>query len=151
MQEYPHLQSTPRNEAEWFSALVSLARYLRTPEGCPWDRKQTALSFARYLKGEAEEYVEACEAGDGAHMAEEWGDSLFVLLASLAAAEESGSFNLNDALRSIHDKMIRRHAHVFGDTEASTPEEVAASWERVKAEERAARQHRDPKGPRHED
>ena len=144
MNKYPYINKTPITESEWIAALTALARYLRTPEGCPWDRKQTALSFARFLREEAEEYEEACVSGDPEHMAEEWGDVLFTLLASIAAAEESGTFTLETALRGIHEKMIRRHEHVFGENKATTPEEASAMWDRVKAQERCADQRRNP-------
>lgn len=138
MDEYPHIDHVPRTETEWFGAVCALARYLRTPEGCPWDRKQTALSFSHFLREEASEYIDACEVDDAENMAEEWGDTLFVLLASLAAAEEAGAFTLEQALRGIHEKMIRRHAHVFGDAEVATPDEVAAHWEQAKAREKGS-------------
>ena len=136
MTSMPHLPEMPQSEAQWFDALVSLARYLRTPDGCPWDREQTSSDFARYAGEEAAELAEAIEEGDDTHIEEEWGDTLFTLLATLAAAEEEGRFTLRHALEVTHEKMIRRHAHIFGEHEASTPEEVARVWEDVKAREK---------------
>ena len=134
--DYPHLEKTPETEGEWFDALIALARYLRTPEGCPWDREQTAADFAGYLKGEVEELIEAARGGDNQHAAEEFGDAFFTLLATAAAAEEEGRFRLDDALRAIHEKMIRRHEHVFGDANAETPEDAVRVWEEVKRKEK---------------
>lgn len=136
MSFYPHYQQEPKSEGGWFEALTALARYLRGPEGCPWDREQGAAKFAGYLQDETEELVEALASGDHEHAAEEFGDVFFTLLATAAAAEEEGRFNLEDALRGIHDKMIRRHEHVFGDAKAATPEEAIEVWNAVKAREK---------------
>ena len=116
---------------------MNLARYLRGPEGCPWDREQTSLTFARYAIKEGDELVEALERADNAHSEEEMGDTLFVLLASIAAAESEGRFTLGSVLERVHEKMIRRHDHVFGETKAQTPEDAIAAWNKVKAEEKA--------------
>jgi len=139
MSFYPHFPQDPKSEREWFEALTALARYLRGPEGCPWDREQGAAEFAGFLQDEAEELVEALASGDHAHAAEEFGDVAFSLLATAAAAEEEGRFNLEDALRGIHEKMIRRHEHVFGDAKADTPEEAIEVWNAVKAREKKGR------------
>ena len=136
MESLPHLSGSPATESEWHQALIDLARYLRSPEGCPWDREQDALAFAGYSRDEAAEYMEALSSHDTAHMAEECGDTLFTLLASVAAAEAAGLFTYEDVLRQAHEKMIRRHDHVFGDVRAQTSEEAVAAWERVKAEEK---------------
>ena len=117
---YPHLEKQPETESEWFEALIALARYLRTPEGCPWDREQ----------------VEALDSGDNRHAREEFGDVFFTLLATAAAAEEEGRFRLGDALERIHEKMIRRHEHVFGDATAETAEDVVRVWEEAKRKEK---------------
>jgi tetrapyrrole methylase family protein/MazG family protein len=134
---FPHLPSTPQNESEWLGALASLARYLRSPEGCPWDRKQTSRDFARFLLEEGGELQEALEGSDNAHKAEEWGDALFCLLCAMAAAEDEGLFTLEDALKRAHEKMIRRHDHVFGDNRALTAEQALDSWQKIKEAEKA--------------
>lgn len=136
----PHLEGEPQTESEWFEALIALARYLRGPEGCPWDKVQSAADFAGYLKGEAEELVEAARGADDAHLAEEFGDTLFTLLATAAAAEAEGRLDLVQALQRAHEKMIRRHEHVFGDAKAETPEDAIRVWEEVKRREREAEQ-----------
>ena len=137
-QRLPHLPRSPQSEPDWFEALIALARYLRGPQGCPWDKVQSSKDFAGYLKGEAEELVEATRGTDDAHLAEEFGDTLFTLLATAAAAESEGRMNLADALRLAHEKMIRRHEHVFGNAKAETPEDAIRVWEEVKRREREA-------------
>ena len=137
--DYPHWKCIPQNELDWFEALINLARYLRGPDGCPWDREQTALSFAKYALKEGEELIEALERGDNPHSEEEIGDTLFVLLAAVAAAEAEGRFSLGSALERVHEKMIRRHDHVFGETKAQTPEDAIAAWNRVKQDEKAGK------------
>ena len=136
MKPLPHIDQPPQSEPEWLHALVNLARYLRSPEGCPWDRKQTTLSFAQYAREEAAELVDACNHEDNAEIEAEWGDTLFTLLACAAAAETEGRFQLLDALEKAHAKMIRRHGHIFGEHTAQTPEDVAQVWEKIKQKER---------------
>jgi uncharacterized protein YabN with tetrapyrrole methylase and pyrophosphatase domain len=80
--------------------------------------------------------VEALESGDHEDAAEEFGDALFVLLAAMAAAEEEGRFRFLDALKMAHEKMVRRHGHVFGPERTQDMDEILAQWERVKAEEK---------------
>ena len=140
MTTYPHLPHPPADEAEWHQALINLARYLRTPEGCPWDREQDARAFAGFIRDESTEYIEALAGNDRNHMAEECGDTLFTLLASIAAAEEAGLFTYRDVLQKAHEKMIRRHDHVFGEVKAQTPEEAIAAWERIKNVEKGRKQ-----------
>ena len=136
MKPRAHLQKVPNTETEWFEALLNLARYLRSPDGCPWDRKQTTKSFAQYLCGEAEELREAVEEGDNAHIAEEFGDVLFCALMTAVVAEDEGRFALKEALERTRAKMVRRHAHLFGGHSAETPEDVSRVWHQVKAEEK---------------
>ena len=137
MESYPHIQTSPESEAEWFETLLALARFLRTPEGCPWDREQSSGDFAGFLKGECDEFVEALGERDDVHAEEEFGDVFFTLLATMAAVEEEGRFDLKNALSRIHEKMIRRHEHVFGDVVAETAEDAIKVWEEVKRREKS--------------
>ena len=132
---YPYISQKPADEAETFTALIDLARYLRTPDGCPWDREQNSKKFAMFHKEEGQEMIDAFEEGDDA-LEEEFGDCLFTLLAMVAAAEEEGRFTLESAMRRSLKKMIRRHDHVFGEKKAATAEEAVAAWDKVKAEEK---------------
>lgn len=136
------LPEMPESESEWFAAVLGLVRFLRSPEGCPWDRKQHARDFAGFVREETEELIEALEQGDKEAVSEEWGDTLFTLLAVAAAAEEEGIFDPAQALRGAHEKMIRRHAHIFGGHKADTPEEVIGLWNRIKEQEKADRANR---------
>jgi uncharacterized protein YabN with tetrapyrrole methylase and pyrophosphatase domain len=137
MKKLPHLDKNPENECDWFSALANMTRYLRSPQGCPWDQKQTATSFGEHAKGELDEYLEALASGKLADIEEEFGDTLFVLLASAAAAEAEFGFDLGRALEAAHEKMVRRHEHVFGENRAATPEDAMRSWNEIKAAEKA--------------
>ncbi|TWP33474.1 MazG family protein [Leekyejoonella antrihumi] len=114
---------------------------LRSPGGCPWDAAQTHESLVKYLLEEAHEAVEAIESGDREHLLEELGDVLFqVLFHARIAAEDMGDpFDIDDVAAGLVAKLLRRHPHVFGDGDASTPEEVEAAWEQIKAREKPDR------------
>jgi tetrapyrrole methylase family protein/MazG family protein len=123
---------------EWFEKLVAVQARLRAPGGCPWDREQTHESLRTYLIEEAYEVLEALEAGDDAKFADELGDLLLQVLFHADIAREDGRFEVVDVIRAIHDKMIRRHPHVFGDVNVKNSAEVLKNWDRIKAEERKA-------------
>ena len=114
---------------------------------CPWDRKQTHESLARYALEEAYEVVEAIgelhlPTGDD-HLAEELGDLLLQVVLHSAIGEQEGRFTLADVAAGITDKMIRRHPHVFGDVVADHADEVVTNWEQIKAAERASAEQPD--------
>jgi len=136
MDNYPHMHKIPKNAAEWIDVLINLARYLRSPDGCPWDREQTSLSFAKFHEEESRELVQAFDGSDNDHIAEEMGDCLFTLLAAAVCAEEEGRFTLLTALERTHEKMIRRHGHVFGADKAQSPEAAMEAWQKVKKAEK---------------
>src|SRR5947207_7065583 len=123
---------------EWFEKLVAVQARLRAPKGCPWDREQTHQTLRTYLLEEAYEVLEALDHGDDAKFAEEMGDLLLQIVFHSQIAQEEGRFNVSDVIREIHDKMIRRHPHVFGETRAKDSAEVLRNWEQIKAEERRA-------------
>src|SRR5438105_1416259 len=124
---------------EWFEKLVAVQARLRAPKGCPWDREQTHETLRTYLLEEAYEVLEALDTGDDRKFAEEMGDLLLQIVFHSQIAQEEGRFSVADVIREIHDKMIRRHPHVFGETRARDSAEVLRNWERIKAEERRAR------------
>src|SRR5213079_427732 len=126
-------QLTP---GQWFDKLVAVQARLRAPNGCPWDREQTHQSLRTYLIEEAYEVLEALESGNDTKFAEEMGDLLLQIVFHSQIACEEGRFNVSDVIREIHDKMIRRHPHVFGETRAKDSAEVLRNWEQIKAEER---------------
>jgi tetrapyrrole methylase family protein/MazG family protein len=126
---------------EPFRELVEIMARLRADDGCPWDREQRLPDLARYIREEADELVAAVEGGDPRHVCEELGDILFNLLHAARIAEEEGAFDIYKVILGARDKIVRRHPHVFGDARASTTEDVLAHWNRVKAEERRAREN----------
>jgi MazG family protein len=123
---------------EWFEKLVAVQARLRAPKGCPWDREQTHETLRTYLIEEAYEVLDAMRAHDDAKFADELGDLLLQVLFHADIAREDGRFDLIDVIRAIHDKMIRRHPHVFGDASVKNSVEVLKNWDRIKAEERRA-------------
>ena len=126
-------QLTP---GQWFEKLVGVQARLRAPNGCPWDREQTHQSLRTYLIEEAYEVLEALESGNDDKFVEEMGDLLLQIVFHSQIAGEEGRFTVAEVIRVIHDKMIRRHPHVFGKTRAKDSAEVLRNWEQIKAEER---------------
>jgi len=124
---------------EWFERLVAVQARLRAANGCPWDREQTHQSLRTYLIEEAYEVLEALESGDDAKFAEELGDLLLQVVFHAQIAREDGRFNVSDVIREIHEKMVRRHPHVFGKKRAGNAAEVLKNWEQIKAEERKSK------------
>ncbi len=118
--------------------LMQMMARLRAPDGCPWDREQTFTTLAPMLIEEAYEVIEAAEAEDWNGLRDELGDLLFQLVFYGQIAAENNHFNLLDSITSVHEKMTRRHPHVFGEETAATTAEVLVNWEAIKAEERKA-------------
>jgi tetrapyrrole methylase family protein/MazG family protein len=119
-----------------FDDLVALMARLRGPGGCPWDREQTLETLKTYLIEEAYEVLDALDGGDrDAHM-EELGDLLFQVVFQAQVRREEGAFTIDEVIAAIHDKLVRRHPHVFGDARLGTADEVLDQWERLKAEEK---------------
>src|SRR5205807_6054386 len=121
---------------QWFEKLVDVQARLRAPNGCPWDREQTHQSLGTYLIEEAYEVLEALESRNDAKFAEELGDLLLQVVFHSQIAREEGRFTVAEVIREVHDKMIRRHPHVFGKAQAKDSDEVLRNWEQIKAEER---------------
>jgi MazG family protein len=121
--------------------VVAVMDRLRSPGGCPWDAQQTHESLVKYLVEEAHEAAEAIERGDRDHMAEELGDVLLQVAFQARVGQEHPSepFDIDVVAGRLVEKLVRRHPHVFADADAATPEDVERSWERIKAEERAAK------------
>jgi MazG family protein len=119
-----------------FEALVSIQARLRAPGGCPWDRRQTHETLRTYLLEEAYEVLEAIDKANPQELSEELGDLLLQVLFHAELAREAGRFDISSVIQNIHDKLGRRHPHVFGDVKADTPEQVVKNWEKLKTEER---------------
>ncbi|HZV59115.1 MAG TPA: nucleoside triphosphate pyrophosphohydrolase [Candidatus Eremiobacteraceae bacterium] len=128
---------------QWFEKLVKLQARLRAPDGCPWDREQTHSSLRTYLIEEAYEVIDAMESGDDAKFAEEMGDLLLQVVFHSEIAREEGRFAVADVIREIHEKMVRRHPHVFGEKRAKNAAEVLKNWEQIKREERRGKKGAD--------
>ncbi|MGA2096763.1 MAG: nucleoside triphosphate pyrophosphohydrolase [Candidatus Acidiferrum sp.] len=131
---------------KWFEKLAAVQARLRAPDGCPWDREQTHATLRTYLIEEAYEVLEAMEGGDDAKFAEEMGDLLLQIVFHSQIAKEEGRFTVSDVIREVHDKMVRRHPHVFGEKRAKDSAEVLKNWEQIKKEERIAAGKEKPEG-----
>ena len=118
---------------------------LTSPEGCPWDKEQTAQSLADYVIEESHELVSAIRSGNVADIREELGDVAFLLLFVARLYEKEGQFSFADALNNNKAKMIRRHPHVFGDTVFDSLDEQLKAWETIKRAEHADEEGK-PKG-----
>jgi tetrapyrrole methylase family protein/MazG family protein len=132
----PHLAAPVGSELVAFAELVRTLR-----ERCPWDREQTHQSLTRHLLEETYEVLEAIDAlgpeyEGAAHLEEELGDLLFQVYFHATLAAEEGLFTLADVARGIHDKLVRRHPHVFGQVEADTAGQVMTNWEQIKKAEK---------------
>ena len=121
-----------------FDQLVQLMATLRAPGGCPWDRKQTLPSLKPFVIEEAYEVVDAIDRDDRRALCEELGDFLLQAVFIAEIAQEEGSFDINDAITAIYEKLVRRHPHVFSDVQANDAEQVLVNWEKLKNEERKA-------------
>lgn len=121
-----------------FDDLVKLMTTLRGPNGCPWDRKQSLPDLKPFVIEEAYEVVDAIDRDNRAALMEEIGDLLLESVFIAEITREEGSFDVYDSITAIHDKLVRRHPHVFGDVEASDAEQVLVNWEKLKNEERKA-------------
>lgn len=116
--------------------LVKIIAKLRSPEGCPWDREQTAQTLKPYLVEETYEVLEAIDEENPENLKEEMGDLLAQLLIHIQIASEQGLFDIVDVLNTACEKLIRRHPHVFGDLKFESVEEVMVHWEAIKRRER---------------
>lgn len=134
-----------RSEAETESLaqldrIIDIMRRLRDPEtGCPWDVEQDFSTIAPYTIEEAYEVADAVQRGNTDDIRDELGDLLLQVIFQSRIAEEAGLFTLADVARSISDKMIDRHPHVFADEDRPQVEEQSGRWEAIKAAERASR------------
>jgi ATP diphosphatase len=120
--------------------LLAIMAALRTPKtGCPWDLEQNFATIAPYTIEEAYEVADAIARGDLNDLEEELGDLLLQVVFHARMAQEQDAFDFGDVVETLSAKLIRRHPHVFGDAGKQTPQAVEGLWERIKAEEKAAR------------
>jgi MazG family protein len=116
--------------------LAEIVARLRAPDGCPWDREQTHSSLRALLVEECHEVIGAIEANDDANLREELGDLLLHVVMHAQMGSERGAFTMADIADGICEKMVRRHPHVFGDSQAVDSEAVLRQWEEIKRAEK---------------
>ena len=126
----------PLEQGTSFEAFQEVVALLRAPGGCPWDQEQTHQSLRPHLLEEAYETLAALDSEDPLQMAEEFGDLLLQIVLNAQIGSEEGGFSMQDVLKGIYDKIIRRHPHVFGDEQMEDVKNVLQNWEKLKAEER---------------
>lgn len=131
-----HQQSTNN-----FAKLCEIVAKLRAPDGCPWDREQTHESLLPATLEEAYEVVEAARSKNDAHFQEELGDLLLVVVMHAEIARESGRFAIDNVLENVTEKLIRRHPHVFGQSNAQDSGAVLKQWEAIKRKEKTDQNH----------
>ena len=123
----------------YLDKLVDLIGVLRSENGCPWDRAQTHSSLRPNMLEEAYEAVDAINSGDMPHLKEELGDVLLQVILHSQIAKEEQAFDIEDVAKGLHDKIIHRHPHVFGDGKVNSAEEELKSWDNIKKVEKAHR------------
>jgi MazG family protein len=124
-----------------FKKLCDIVAQLRAPGGCPWDREQTHESLLPATIEEAYEVAEAARSKNEAHFREELGDLLLLVVMHAEIAHESGQFNIDNVIAEITEKLVRRHPHVFGESNARDAGAVLKQWEAIKREEKKGDQH----------
>ena len=133
--------------------LVWLMAKLRAPEGCPWDREQDHMTLRLHAIEEVYELVDSIEAGDDHEMVEELGDLLLQVVFHAQLGKERDVFDFDKVCRTLVDKLLRRHPHVFGNLKAAGVDEVLANWETIKRAEKRGTKHERPSAldgiPRH--
>jgi tetrapyrrole methylase family protein/MazG family protein len=133
----PELAAPVAGEVARFAELVATLR-----RDCPWDREQTHRSLQRHLLEETYEVLDAIDHLDSEtatgyeHLEEELGDLLFQIVFHATLAAEAGQFTLADVANTVHDKLYRRHPHVFGDVEVDGADDVVRNWEQIKKDEK---------------
>lgn len=135
------------NKKYTFDDFKEIIKRLRAEDGCPWDREQTHASLKPCMAEEAAEVFSAINlydsTGNSENLAEELGDVLLQVVMHAVIAEEEGLFTIDDVIRGISEKMIRRHPHVFGETEVSGSGEVLRNWDEIKKKEKAGKEQVD--------
>jgi len=119
-----------------FESFQEIVAHLRAPDGCPWDREQTHESLRTHLMEEAYETLDAIDSGDFGAIREELGDLLLQIVLHSQIASEEGEFTVNEVIKGIYDKIIRRHPHVFGEVHLEGVKGVLQNWEKLKEAER---------------
>ena len=124
-----------------FEDLVELSKYLRSPQGCPWDREQTLNTLRTFILEEAHEVIQAIELNDREELKEELGDLLYQILFTSQICNEEGKFTVEGVLNQLYYKLIRRHPHVFGEEKAKDAEEAVKRWHGEKLKEKTRKRN----------
>ena len=124
------------NDKSEIDKLLEVVAKLRGENGCPWDREQTLETLKPYLVEEAYEVIDAIEQGSSVEHQEELGDLLLQIVMQSQIRTESGEFGFSDVAKSIREKMVSRHPHVFGDLKVSDSDEVLRNWEKNKSKDK---------------
>ena len=135
-QHLNHMEFKEKRPLYQFEEVITI---LRGENGCPWDRKQTHQSLKPFLVEETYEALDAIDGGDAAHIKEELGDILLQIYLHAEIAREEGMFTIDDVARSIIDKIILRHPHVFGSARVRDADQVVERWEEIKKMEKPHR------------
>jgi nucleoside triphosphate diphosphatase len=137
----------PMKASRDIGKLLAIMAALRTPgSGCPWDLEQNFETIAPYTLEEAYEVADAIARGNLEDLREELGDLLLQVVFHARMAEEQGVFDFGDVVEGISAKLLRRHPHVFGDTKGLDARAVEGLWERIKADEKRAKERAKPTG-----
>src|SRR5438034_8629844 len=126
-----------------FNKLCEIVAKLRAPGGCPWDREQTHESLLPQLMEEAYEVAGAVRAKDDANFREELGDLLLLIVMHAEIAQETGRFKIDNVIGDVTEKLIRRHPHVFGTSDARDSGAVLKQWESIKRAEKTSKHYLD--------
>ncbi len=132
----PPAESFVMKEHFDITELIDLMAFLRSDQGCPWDREQTHRSLRQNLLEEAYEVIDAIESGKPDRLCDELGDVLMQVVFHAQMAQEAGAFTFSDVVTAICNKLISRHTHIFGPDRAATPDAVIANWEKNKKREK---------------
>ena len=139
-QEYVYLQDGARDAGAYFANFCALIARLRAPGGCPWDAEQTHKSIAPNMIEEAYEALDAIETQDNAGLKEELGDVLLQVVLQAQIACEGQEFDIADVIEGVHEKIVRRHPHVFGEAHVDDASDTLNLWAKIKREEKQSAQ-----------
>lgn len=130
-------QQPPPEDWKPIDRLVEIMRILRSPEGCPWDLRQTLSTLKEHLVEETHEVLDAIDSGDREQLKGELGDLLLQVVFQAQLCREEGAFTFDEVAAAITEKLIRRHPHVFGNLKVDSADEVLKNWEAIKRTEKA--------------
>lgn len=135
--DQPEMGTPPDNHkvAATFTELCQVIAKLRSPEGCPWDRKQTLESIKPFTLEETYELLEAIDSGDDTAIVDELGDVLLQVVLDAQIGADEQRFNILDVIQNLTEKLIRRHPHVFGSESVDNADQVKQTWDRIKSQE----------------